>query len=79
MTVAWAAAEEQGNPKEETTHYDNDLSWPDEIGEFAAAIINDEPIKSGSSDDALKSMELVYRIYCADTEWRDQWGLRDPA
>jgi predicted dehydrogenase len=77
MTVAWSAAEEQGNPKEETTHYQNDRSWSDEIDEFAQAILNDEQIKSGSSDDALKSMELVYRIYRADTVWRDRWGLGD--
>ena len=75
MTVAWAAEEEQGNPREETSSYTDDPSWVDEIDEFALAILKDEPVKNGSAEDALKTMDLVYKIYCADPNWRDQWNL----
>jgi hypothetical protein len=46
-----------------------DNSWKDEIDEFAEAIICDKPIKYGTSNDALKTMQLVYTIYSADQEW----------
>ena len=26
---------------------------------------------------AFRTMELVYRIYCADTDWRDRWSLSE--
>ena len=44
---------------------------------FADAILNDTPVVNGTAEDALKTMELVYRIYCADPEWRDRWNLSD--
>ncbi len=75
MTVAWASDKDTGDPKEETTHYRHDPSWADEIADFATAVINGSHIDNGSSDDALRTMRLVYRIYCADPEWREQWGL----
>jgi hypothetical protein len=31
----------------------------------------------GSSSEALHTMQLVYRIYCADRDWRDKYGLSD--
>ena len=37
-----------------------------EITEFTDAILNDVPVTNGSAEDALKTMELVYKIYCAD-------------
>jgi predicted dehydrogenase len=77
MTVAWATEHDQGNPKEQTTHYNNDPSWADEVSEFAQCIADDTPVVYGSSEEALKTMHLVYRIYCADTAWRDQWDLDD--
>ena len=43
----------------------------------ASAVIDDEPIVNGSSDDALKTMQMVYRIYCADAEWKARWDLSD--
>jgi hypothetical protein len=46
-----------------------DNSWKDEIDEFAEAIVSDKPIKHGTSNDALKTMQLVYMIYDADQEW----------
>jgi predicted dehydrogenase len=75
MTVAYAADDDQGDPKEVTTEYDTDNSWADEITEFTDVILANRPITSGSSEEALKTMELVYRIYCADHEWKEKWGL----
>lgn len=77
LTVAWSADNQGGNPKEQTTRYNNDPSWSDEIAEFAEAVLEDKPIGDGSADDALKTMHLVYRIYCADTNWRERWSLSD--
>jgi len=77
MTVAWAQPDDEGDPREQTTRYNRDPSWEDEIAEFADAILHEGVIVGGSSHDALKTMELVYRIYCADAEWRQRWNLSD--
>ena len=77
ITVAWAAKDDMGDPKEQTTRYNQDNSWRDEIAEFADAILSGGPIVNGSSDEALKTIELVYRIYCADPEWRARWDLAE--
>lgn len=74
LTVAWAG-DDNGDPPEQTTRYNVDNSWRDEVNEFAHAILNDGKITVGSSRDAYKTMEMVYRIYCADPEWRDRWQL----
>jgi len=79
LTVAWAADDDVGDPKEQTTRYVQDNSWRDEIAEFADAVANDTPVRHGSSIEALNTMQLVYRIYCADPDWRDRWGLTDTA
>ena len=65
----------RGDPREETTRYNKDFSWTDEVAEIATAIQEDYPITNGSAEDALKNMELVYRIYCADSDWKAKWGL----
>ena len=77
LTVAWAGDDDMGDPKEQTTRYNNDPSWADELAEFARAIHADTPIVAGSSAEALKTMHLVYRIYCADPKWRAKWNLDD--
>lgn len=77
LTVAWACDNGAGDPREQTTRYNNDPSWADEIADFADAITHNRPISEGSSDDALKTMALVYKIYCADPEWKQKWGLQD--
>ena len=51
------------------TQFLEDSSWKDEIDEFANIICNDKPVVRGSSYDALKVMELVYKIYNADDSW----------
>lgn len=55
-----------------------DNSWKDEVFEFADAILADKPIESGTSNDALETMKLVYNIYFNDPEWRDQFNIQNP-
>jgi len=78
LTIARAdQSDDTGDPDEEIRHYENDPSWADEIATFYEAIANDAPITNGSSKEALKTMRLVFQIYCADAEWRDRWNLSD--
>lgn len=69
---------DSGTLRYETLTYIEDNSWRDEINEFADAIINGSKITNGSSNEALKTMKLVYRIYFADAEWRKSYGIEDP-
>jgi len=70
LTVVSANPEnDQGDPKEVTTRYNTDPSWYAEIEEFADCILNNNKISSGTSDDALQTMKLVYKIYHADKKW----------
>lgn len=55
-----------------------DNSWKDEIFEFAEAILTDKPIESGTSNDALETMKLVYNIYFNDPTWREQFNIKNP-
>ena len=77
LTVAYSDATDNGDPREVTTRYNQDRSWDDEIRDFVDAIVHDTPIVNGSSLEALRTMHLVYRIYCADPEWRAAYGLSD--
>ena len=52
-----------GKPKEEITLFKNDNSWKLEIDEFINAILGNGTIKNGSSDEAIKTLELVEKIY----------------
>ena len=77
LTIARSRGDDRGDPDEEVRNYDNDPSWTDEIAEFADAVINGAAIKNGTSDEALKTMQLVYRIYCADPAWKARWNLTE--
>jgi predicted dehydrogenase len=79
MTVAYASADHAGDPLEKTIRYNEDPSWKDEIYDFADAILQNREISEGSSGDALKTMQLVYKIYWADDEWRKKYDLFDKA
>lgn len=71
MTVVWGNPEhDQGDPKEQMTRYNEDPSWRDEVFEFVDSVINNKPIINGSSEDALRTIQLVYKIYSADNEWK---------
>jgi predicted dehydrogenase len=77
LTIARTSGDDMGDPKEETRRYTRDPSWADEVAEFADAVVNGGPITNGSSDDALRTMRLVYRIYCADPDWKRRWKLSE--
>ncbi|BAE48936.1 Gfo/Idh/MocA family protein [Paramagnetospirillum magneticum] len=77
LTVVWADGDDNGDPKEQTTRYNRDPSWADEIAEFADAVLRGGAVVAGSSNDALETMRLVYRIYCADSAWKARWHLSD--
>lgn len=77
LSVIRIGEDDRGDPREDTTRYNQDPSWTDEIAEFAQAVISDKEITNGSAEEALKTMQLVYRIYCADPDWKAQWGLNE--
>ena len=55
------------NKIEKNYLYDN--SWKEEIDEFAECIVNNQPVENGTSEDALKVMEMIFDIYKADKTW----------
>ncbi len=59
-----------------TIKFLEDNSWRDEIFEFASAIINDLPVESGTSYDALETMKLVFGIYYSDDVWRNKYNIK---
>jgi len=69
---------DMGNSKEEIITYLDDNSWKEEIDEFAQALVNKKPIKSGTYEDALTTMKLVYKIYHADPVWRKAFKIKKP-
>jgi predicted dehydrogenase len=66
---------DMGTAREEVITYLDDNSWRDEVNEFADAIVERVPIRSGTPEDALKTMELVYQIYAADPDWKESQNL----
>lgn len=75
LTVIRPDDDDKGDPREQTTRYNKDPSWENEINAFTSAILHDEPIANGTVEDAFRTMELVYKIYYADPDWRNQWGI----
>jgi predicted dehydrogenase len=75
LTVAYASEDDAGEPLEKTTKYNHDPSWKDEIYDFADAILTGRKVVDGSSRDALLTMQLVYKIYCADENWKKEYKL----
>jgi predicted dehydrogenase len=67
-----------GQMESQTIKFLEDNSWKDEINEFADAILNNKPIISGTSDDALQTMKLVYSIYYNDYEWKEKFNITNP-
>lgn len=66
-----------GTLREEVVNYLEDNSWRDEVNEFADAISNGTRIEIGNSSDALATMQLVYKIYCSDNEWRNAYNIKN--
>ncbi len=52
-----------GNPEEEVTYFDRDLSWNLEVEEFIKCIDQDRKVTICSSEDALKVMEIIEKAY----------------
>ncbi len=52
-------------PQEEKIFFDDDHSWELEVAAFLEAVKTDTPVSSGTSDDALRAMRLVFGIYAA--------------
>ena len=69
---------DNGQMESKTIKFLQDNSWKDEIFEFAEAVINDTPIISGTSNDALETMKLVFKIYYNDSGWRNQFNIKNP-
>ena len=79
LTVVQADPDNDGgDPKEITTHYNRDPSWDEEIIAFADSILNGKPVQSGTSEDALRTMQLVFKIYYADAAWRETYNIPNP-
>ncbi len=56
-------AEALGNPPEEVTYFDRDLSWDLEVEEFIRCIQDNKKVVMSSSEDALKVMEIIEKAY----------------
>ncbi len=79
LTVVQADPDnDKGDPRETVTRYNRDPSWDAEIKAFAECILQDLPVSQGSSDDALRTMRLVFQIYYADPIWRRNFCIPDP-
>jgi len=52
-----------GNPEEEVTYFDRDLSWSLEVEEFIKCIDQDKKVTISSSEDALQVMEIIQKAY----------------
>ena len=57
-----------GKPSEEVIYFDTDPSWQQEQAEFIECILEDKPIRHGTSQDALNVMRLVFSIYEGDRQ-----------
>ena len=69
---------DNGQMESKTIKFLQDNSWKDEIFEFADAVINNLPILSGTSNDALETMKLVFSIYFNDQEWQSTYNIKNP-
>jgi predicted dehydrogenase len=61
-----------GNPPEVSTFCNTDPSWDLELSEFVSCIRKGEPVKNGTSRDAMETMRLVFGIYDADEKFKNR-------
>jgi predicted dehydrogenase len=78
LTIVHAKDKDAGDPYEEMIRYNEDNSWRAEIYDFARTILEDKPVKHGSSKEALLTMRTVYRVYYADPQWRKKFNIPNP-
>lgn len=64
-----------GNPREELTYYDTDLSWMVQVERFVECILEDRPVTESTAEDALRVMEIVDRVYRAASNARFLRGV----
>ena len=60
------------NPMQEPAHNPNDSALDPPRMQSKSITLD------GSVDEALRTMELVYRIYGADRAWSGRWGITAP-
>lgn len=65
------------NPREEIMYFDQDHSWAREVAEFSDCVLCDRPVAVGTCEEALRAMELVYRIYMDDATWWQRLRAED--
>jgi predicted dehydrogenase len=63
-----------GNPAEEVTYFDRDLSWDLEVEEFVNCITEDKPVTNSSSEDAFKVMEIIDKAYKDSNVLLNKWN-----
>ncbi|MEF2230132.1 MAG: Gfo/Idh/MocA family oxidoreductase [Pseudodesulfovibrio sp.] len=56
-------AEAVGNPTEEVTYFDRDMSWNIEVEEILKAVDADAPVTVSNSEDAFRVMEIIDKAY----------------
>ncbi len=56
-------ADAVGNPSEEVTYFDRDMSWDMEVDQFVQCIDQNKAVTVSSSEDALKVMEIIEKAY----------------
>ena len=59
---------------EERMVYHSDTSWEDETNHFIDRIVENRPVDTGNSSDALKVMQIIDQVYLAERHQQD--GLR---
>lgn len=59
----------QGKPTEEIIYFDHDPSWELEVAGFLDNVLGDKPVDMGTSEQALRAMELVFAIYENDQQF----------
>ena len=69
---------DNGDPMEKIIRYNKDPSWYAELKEFVSCILEGRKVNSGTSQDALETMKLVYKIYYSDSVWRETYGISNP-
>ena len=75
LTIGRRDESDYGTLRHEKIQFLEDNSWRDEIDEFAAAILEGKALLHGKSCEALQTMSLVYRIYCADEQWVRRYDI----
>jgi predicted dehydrogenase len=79
LTVVYAdPGNDRGDPREQVTRYNRDPSWDAEITAFCRSIRSHLPVESGTSEDALRTMQLVYKVYHEDADWRATYQIPSP-